>query len=137
MARIDKIDTGDQKGRGFPWLKGLAILGAVWASIWLASVAGGYVGVYIYDVRYSPERPYSDEQLTSMERVQSDVAAVARRDLALWQDSDEVGRSIARLEGALAGGILLLALWGTGGVLWIWGRERERAVGRKFEFDSA
>lgn len=117
------------RGRsGFPVFRALLILGLLWGSLWLAGMGGSSVGAYIYDTRYAPQPPYSEDQLRSMERVSGQAVEVARHDLRIWEETVSMGRSVARVEGALAGSMLMLALWGTMGAFWLWGRERDRAL---------
>lgn len=113
---------------GFPIVRALAILGLLWGSLWAAGLAGSRIGGYIYDTRYAPAPPYTEEQIRSMEQVSGDGAEVANRDLKIWKDTVSVGRSVASIEGALAGSMIMLVLWGTLAAFWLWGRERERIL---------
>lgn len=124
-------------GPRIPVMRALVLLGVLWTSLWVAGVAGSRVGAYIYDDRYAPAAPYTEEQLQSMQRAAPEVAAMAARDLELWRDNVEMGRSVASLEGALAGTILLLACWATGGVIWMWTRERQRITRGMLDLDDA
>jgi len=128
-----------QKGRGrnFPAVRALALLIGLWGSLWIAGLAGSRIGAYIYDDRYAPEAPYTEEQVESMQRAAPEVGAMAARDLELWRDNVEMGRSVASLEGALAGTILLLAILATGGVVWMWTRERQRLTRGPLDLDDA
>lgn len=120
--------SNGRRRRGFPVYRALLILGLLWGSLWLSGMAGSAVGGYIYDTRYAPQPPYTAQQLRSMERASGQAAEVARQDLRIWEDTVVVGRSVARLEGALAASMLVLALWGTLAAFWLWGRERDRAL---------
>lgn len=117
-----------RSGDGFPILRALVILALLWGSLWVAGMAGSAAGGYVYDRRYAPQPPYSEEQLRSMERVSDGAAEVARHDLRIWEETVAVGRSVARVEGALAGSMIMLALWGTLAAFWLWSRERDRAL---------
>lgn len=134
MARRGKSRTHHRR---FPAFRALGLLAVLWSSLWVAGIAGSKVGAYIYDDRYAPAAPYTEEQLVSMQRAAPEVAAMAERDLELWRDNVEMGRSVASLEGALAGTILLLACWATGGVIWMWTRERQRLTRGMFDLDDA
>lgn len=118
------------RGNGFPFVRAGIVMLLLWGTLWAAGVGGAAIGTMIYNDRYAPPAPYSEEQLRSMQRVAPEAASVAERDLELWVEGVEVGRSVARVEGALAGTMLLLAIWGTLAFVWMWGRERERAQRR-------
>lgn len=119
-----------RRGRdaSFPIGRSLLLLAVLWGSLWAAGIGGAAAGAYVYDTRYAPPAPYTEEQLRSMERVSSPAADLARRDLDLWRETAEMGRSVARVEGALAGGMLMLAVWGALGAFWMWSRQRARGV---------
>lgn len=119
---------------GFPWGRAAVVMLVLWGSLWVAGASGAALGSLIYDDRYAPPAPYTDEQLRSMQRVAPEAATVAERDLQLWAEGVEMGRSVARIEGALAGAMLLLAAWGTLAFVWLWGRERERAHRRLIDW---
>lgn len=126
MARRNKRKRS--RRRSFPVAQVLGILVVAWGSVWLAGTIGARVGSHLYQTRSAPERPYTDEQIRSMERASPDAAAVARQDLYVWSESTEMGESIARMEGALAATLGMFAIWGTLGAIWLFGRERERSL---------
>jgi len=134
MARRERKST---ERRRFPVVQAVVLLGVLWGSMWAAGLAGSYAGVYIYDDRYAPPAPYDAQQLQSLQRAAPEVARMAERDLELWRDNVSMGRSVASLEGALAATILLLAFWATGGVVWMWGRERQRAARSMLDFEQS
>lgn len=121
----------------FPWGRAALVMLVLWGSLWAAAAAGAALGSFIYDDRYAAPAPYTEEQLRSMQRVAPEAADLATRDLHLWAEGVEMGRSVAKIEGALAGAMLLLAAWGTLAVVWLWGRERERAHRRVLDFAEA
>lgn len=118
--------TPRKRRRPFPILHVIGVLAAVWGSMWLSGMAGARIGMHLYETRVAPEAPYTDEQLRSMERASPEAAAVARQDLHVWTETFSMGQSIARVEGALAGTLLMLAVWGTLAAVWLFGRERDR-----------
>jgi len=119
-------DSVEMGRRSFPWGRAALLLAVLWASLWAAGLAGGKVGAYVYDDRYLPEPPYSAEQMATIESMAPDTARLARLDMDSWQASVELGRTIARLEGSVVGTLLLLGIWGSLGVMWLWNRQRDR-----------
>ena len=113
---------------GFSLVRVVGLLGMLWGSLWVAGQGGAMAGSYIYEERYAPPAPYTAQQLRSMERASPEAVELANREVALWRESVDMGRSVASLEGTLAGSMMLLACWATLGVVWMWGRERERLV---------
>ena len=126
MARRRKRKSS--RGRSFPVVQVVVVLAIAWGSVWLAGMLGARVGSHLYYTRSAPERPYTDEQIRSMERASPEAAAVARQDLRVWNETVEMGESIARMEGALAATLGMFAIWGTLGAIWLFGRERERSL---------
>lgn len=110
----------------FPWARALLVLLALWLSVWGGSILGGRVGSYLYDDRYAPEPPYSQAEMQTLQRVAPSTFAVAQDDMHAWEETVDLGRSLARIEGTVVGGLLLLGLWGAVGLFWLWNRERER-----------
>jgi len=98
----------------------------LWASLWGAGVAGGLAGATIYEDRYMPEPPYSEEQLATIETMSPGTFKIAIQDMEAWEGTVEIGRTIARLEGKVFGSLLLLGIWGSLGLMWLWNRQRDR-----------
>lgn len=109
-------------------MRAAVILVLLWGSMWLGGAAGSAIGIHIYDTRYAPEPPYTEAQLRSIARASEQAGQVARHDFKLWQETVNMGRSVARIEGAIAGSMLLLAVWGTLGAVWLWNRHRDRVL---------
>jgi hypothetical protein len=125
----------EQPDGGFPWGRAVLLLVVLWASLWGAGLAGGRAGAYVYDDRYVPGPPYTEQELTTLERVSPGTLEVAKLDMQAWRDSVQMGRSIASLEGKVIGSLLLLGIWGSVGLMWLWNRLRERHSHLHFQSD--
>jgi hypothetical protein len=135
MAKQPEIDEETPRDAGFPWSRAALLLVVLWASLWAAGFAGGRVGTYIFDERYVAAPPYTETELATLERVSPGTFEVASMDMAAWRDSVDMGRTIARLEGKVVGSLLLLAIWGSLGLVWLWNRQRERHTRLLFQGD--
>jgi len=130
-----EYDVEEPERRSFPWGRAIMLLALLWGTLWAAGIAGGFVGAYVYEDRFVPEAPYSAEQLATIERMAPDTFKLATLDMASWQASVEMGRTIARLEGTVIGSMLLLGIWGSIGVTWLWNRQRDRRAQLLFSED--
>ena len=116
----------------FPWARAGLLVFAVWLSLWAAGLAGARVGEKIYNERYAEAAPYTAEELESLDNMAA-AAAAAEREMHIWRESVKLGGSVASVEGAMFGTILLLAIWVTGGMIWLWMRERQRQIEAQWE----
>lgn len=119
-------DAVEAERNTFPWGRAALLLAVLWVSLWAAGMAGGVAGAYVYDDRYTPEAPYSAAQLATLERMAPSTFSIASRDMDSWEATVQLGRTIARLEGKVAGTLLVLALCGGFAILWLWKRDRDR-----------
>ena len=119
----------------FPWGRAVLLLAVLWITLWGAGVAGGIAGAYIYDDRSVPPPPYTEEQLATIERMAPETFRIATLDMDSWRAGVELGRTIARLEGKVLGSLLILGVWGSVGVMWLWNRQRDRRAGLLFSAD--
>lgn len=119
----------------FPWGRAALLLLMLWATLWAAVLAGGLAGAYVYDDRYVPEAPYTAAQLTTIESVSPHTFRIASLDMDSWEASVDLGRTIARLEGKVMGSMLLLGVWGSIGIMWLWNRQRDRRAQLLFSAD--
>ncbi|NKB88797.1 MAG: hypothetical protein GKS06_11320 [Acidobacteria bacterium] len=110
----------------FPWQRAAVLLLAAWASIWVAGVVGGRAGEYVFDDRYLPEPPYTNQELASLERVSPDTYNLAMMDMGAWETTVDMGRTLARLEGRVIGSLVLLGAWASLGMVWMWNRQRAK-----------
>ncbi len=128
-------DAVEDERTGFPWGSAVLLLAVLWVSLWAAGAAGGFVGVYVYDDKYVPEPPYSEAELAMVERMAPETFKIATLDMEAWEASVELGRTIARLEGKVIGSMLLLGVWGSVGVAWLWNRQRAQRAQFRFSAD--
>jgi len=119
----------------FPWGKAVLLLVVLWVTLWGAGVAGGMAGAYVYDDRSAPEAPYTEKQLAMVERMAPETFRLANLDMESWRASVVLGRTIARLEGKVIGSLLLMGVWGSLGVMWLWSRQRDRRSQLLFSAD--
>ena len=119
----------------FPWARAVMLVATLWGSLWLAGMLGGRAGAYLYDDRYVVEAPYTADELATLERVSPDTFRVAELDMNSWESSVVLGRTIARLEGKVAGSLILLGVWGALGVGWLWKRQSARRSAQRFSRD--
>ncbi len=131
----DEPDAAEVERATFPWGRAVLLLALLWATLWGAGLAGGMVGAYVYDDTAVPEPPYTEEQLATIERMAPGTFRVASLDMDSWRASVELGRTIARLEGKVVGSLLLLGIWGSIGVMWLWNRQRDRRSLLSFSAD--
>lgn len=128
-------DTVEVERSRFPWGRAALLLVMLWATLWAAGFAGGTAGAYVYDDRYVPEAPYTAEQLATIGSVSPETFRIASMDMDSWEASVDLGRTIARLEGKVMGSLLLLGIWGSLGVMWLWNRQRDRRAQLLFSAD--
>jgi len=119
----------------FPWGRAVLVLATLWATLWGAGVVDGMAGAYVYDDRSVPEAPYTEKQLAMIEHVAPETFALANMDMDSWRATVVLGRTIARLEGKVIGSLLLLGVWGSLGVMWLWNRLRDRRSQLLFSAD--
>ena len=125
MQKPVQSEAADEKPR-FPWGRALLMLALLWASVWASGVVGGRAGVYLYETRWMPEAPYSAVELENLERVAPTTFRIAKQEMTAWQSHVDVEKSLARVEGGVMAGLVLLGIWGVFGIAWLWNRERER-----------
>jgi hypothetical protein len=125
----------EEEAPRFPWQRALMLLLAAWASIWAAGYAGGRAGEYVFDDRYLPDPPYTEQELASLERVSPETFKIAEMDMSAWENGVEMGRTLARLEGRVIGSLVLLGVWASAGLVWLWNRQRARHGSLTFSGD--
>ncbi len=125
MAKKVRTEESVEKPR-FPWARAFLMLALLWASVWASGVVGGRIGVYLYETRSMPEAPYSARQMENLERMAPSSFGIATQEMKAWESQVEVETSLARVEGGVVAGIVLLGIWGVFGIAWLWNRERER-----------
>jgi hypothetical protein len=125
MRKTAESEAVEAKPR-FPWGRAFLMLALLWASVWVSGVVGGRVGVYLYETRWMPEAPYSEREMENLERVAPTSFQIASQEMKAWESHVEVETSLARVEGGVAAGLVLIGVWGVFGVAWLWNRERDR-----------
>jgi hypothetical protein len=123
MPHASRVDKRSERA---PWIRSIGLVLAIWASLWAAGAAGSWIGGWMYGEFWAPDPPYTEEEIDAMDRSSPTAAGAARREQDLWEESVDLARSIAGLEGALVGTVSILAVWIAAAVLWLWSRERRR-----------
>ena len=106
------------------WLRAIVLLVLVWVTVAGAAEIGSRLGVHFYVTRSATPAPSTEQQIRALDRASSAAADMARRDLQVWQTSFNAGSTVARIQGATAAGMLVLAAWATAGLRWLWVRRR-------------
>ena len=109
-----------------PWFRSAVVVVAMSGSLWGSGIVGAMGGRWAYQSYWMPDPPFTEEQLRSMETLAPATLPMAEQETALWRRSTDVGLSIAGVQGALVGTVLVLALWVTGVLIWLFAAERRR-----------
>lgn len=128
-----KLSPGKLAAQRSPWLRTIALIVAIWVSLWASGTAGAWLGARVYTDFWAPDSPYSAEDLASLERLSPASAETAQSEQDLWEQSVTLARSVAGLEGALVGTVSILAVWISVAVGWLWARERRRRFVEELE----
>ena len=126
----------DDEPGGFPWFQAIVLVVAASVSV----MGAGYIGALIAERMHDEEvgqAPYTAEQLRDLETVSAEAAGVAAMELAAWNESLEVSRSVARVQGEIVATLILMISWAGIIAIWLWRRARARHTARLIEENYA